>query len=131
MYLDHTGFVTSDLELFESFWVKILGFKRIFESYIDPEMNRVLFGLEGARAIRYKKDAVVIEVHVYDDPIKVSKFPPFNVFGLNHISLHVKSRKAFLKKYDFDKRVYHNPKGWDNIFIRDFEGNWIELRETF
>lgn len=129
MSLDHVGWVTNNLKLFEEFWVDILGFEKIFESQIPNEMNQTLFGCNSAYCARYKKD-FTIEVHVYDEPV-YEKMPKFNTFGINHIALLVDDRKEFLKKFDFQKRVYHNPKGWDNIFIRDFEGNWIELREVF
>lgn len=131
MKLDHVGWVTNDLVLFEKFWVEILGFEKIFESHIPDEMNHTLFGCNGAYCARYTNKIFTIEVHVYDEPVAVDK-RPFNVFGLNHVALLLDStREEFLKKYDFEKVVYHNPKGWDNIFIKDFEGNWIELREVF
>ncbi|SRR5258706_11615158 len=126
--LDHVGWVTNNLELFEKFWVEILGFKKIFESIIPNKMNQVLFGCDSAYCARYKKGSITLEVHVYDELVRERELS-FNQFGINHIALHVPSRKEFLELYDFDKRIYHNPKGWDNIFIRDFEGNWIELRE--
>ena len=130
MKLDHVGWVTNDLGLFEKFWVDILGFERIFESHIPPEMNGELFDIHyGAYCARYTKGDITLEVHVYDEPITPRELP-FNLYGLNHIALHVEDRPGFLKKYDFDKRIYNNPKGWQNIFIRDFEGNWIELRTT-
>lgn len=129
MKVDHVGWVTNNLRLFEEFWVDILGFKKIFESIIPSEMNQQLFGCDSAYCARYKYGSMVIEVHVYDDPVKES-IPKFNTFGLNHIGLFVKDREKFLKKFDFQKRVFHNPKGWDNIFIRDLEGNWLEIRTT-
>ena len=110
-----------------AFWVNILGFKKIFESQIPDVMNQTLFGCDSAYCARYKKGSMIVEVHVYEELVKEREIP-FNEFGLNHIAFWVKDREKFLKKYDFDKRVYHNPKGWDNIFIRDFEGNWIEIR---
>ena len=127
MKLDHVGWVTNDLNLFEKFWVDILGFERIFESQIPNEMNQTLFGCNSAYCARYNNGEFTIEVHLYDDPVSTREIP-FNEFGLNHIALWVEDRKDFLKKHDFDTHIYHNPKGWDNIFIRDFEGNWIELR---
>lgn len=130
MKLDHVGYVTNNLKLFEKFWVKELGFKKIFESTIESVMNRALFNTEGAKAIRYKKNDTCIEVHVYDIPVKPFMFPPFNQFGINHIAIWVKNRDKFMQQHDFDKRIYHNPKGWDNIFIKDYEGNWIEVRTT-
>jgi catechol 2,3-dioxygenase-like lactoylglutathione lyase family enzyme len=129
MKIDHVGWVTNDIQKFEGFWVKILGFKKIWESNLSPTMTQVLYGLNyGAKCARYQKGEMVVECHVFAQPVRVHKLP-FARFGLNHICLHVESRKKFLKQYPFKTRIYHNPKGWDNVFIRDFEGNWIELKE--
>lgn len=129
--LDHVGWVTSDPEKFEAFWVDILGFEKIWESYLSSELAQTLFGINhGARCLRYKKGDLTIEAHVFDEPV-IGLPILFDRFGLNHIALHVEDRQEFLEQYDFDTYVYHNPKGWDNIFVRDFEGNWIELKETF
>ncbi len=130
MRVDHIGWVTNDLQKFESFWVKILGFKKIWESILSPEMTKTLFGINcGAKCIRYKKGKVTVECHLFDKPVVENKLR-FRKFGINHIALHVQNRAKFLKLYHFQVHIYHNPKGWDNIFIRDFEGNWIELKET-
>jgi len=130
MKIDHVGWVTNDLQKFEDFWVKTLGFKKIWESHLTSEMTLALFAIGGARCLRYQKDQVIVECHVFDTPVAKNKLP-FQRFGLNHICLWVENRQEFLKKYSFQTHIYHNPKGWDNIFIRDFEGNWIELKETF
>lgn len=124
MKLDHVGYVTNNLKLFEKFWVKKLGFEKVFESHIPSEMSQALFGCNSAYCARYKKE-FIIEVHVYDEPVYEGK-RPFNVFGINHVALHVNNREEFIKP--FKKHIYHNPKGWDNIFIEDYEGNWIEVR---
>jgi len=127
--LDHIGWITNDPRKFEDFWVTILGFKKVWESWLSPELTKTLFGVNcGAACYRYKKDNIVLEVHQFAMDVKEHR-NNFVRFGLNHIALFVPSRKKFLKQYDFDTRVFHNPKGWDNIFIRDFEGNWIELKE--
>lgn len=129
--LDHVGWVTNDPEKFEAFWGDILGFEKIWESYLIPELAQTLFGINcGARCLRYRKGDLTVEVHVFDEPV-TEKTTPFHQFGLNHIALLVEDREEFLKLYDFDVYIYHNPKGWDNIFVRDFEGNWIELKEPF
>jgi len=131
MKLDHVGWVTNDPEKFEAFWVDVLGFEKVWESYLPPELARTLFGIGcGARCLRYRRGDLTIEVHAFDEPV-VERHTAFDRFGLNHIALHVEDRHEFLKQHDFDTYVYHNPKGWDNIFVRDFEGNWIELKETF
>ena len=131
MKIDHVGWITNDLKKFEGFWVKTLGFKKVWQSHLSSELTRTLFRLPGgARCLRYQKGKVTIECHVFDRPVAKNKLP-FNRFGLNHICLWVRNRQEFLKKHSFQTDIYHNPKGWDNIFIRDFEGNWIELKETF
>ena len=128
--LDHFGIVTNDLDKFESFWVDIIGFKMIFQSRIPAEMNNALFGINvSAFCARYKKGSMTLEVHVYDKKVQKREMP-FNAFGLNHIAFWVKDRQKFLKKHNFKTHIYHNPKGWDNIFIEDFEGNWVEIRTT-
>ena len=128
MKIDHVGWVTNDIGKFEKFWVKILGFKKVWESYTPPEMASALFGKStGARVVRYKKGTMTVECHIFDKSTPKSNLN-FQKFGINHIALFVKNRKSFLKKYNFKTHIYHNPKGWDNMFIRDFEGNWIELR---
>ena len=78
--------------------------------------------------MRYKRGGMVIEIHCFNKKVKESS-QKFNRFGINHICLFVEDRKKFLKKYKFDAKIYHNPKGHLNIFIRDFEKNWIELKE--
>lgn len=128
--LQHVGWVTNNLELFEKFWVDILGFKRVWESRLPVELTQKLFGLSyGAICRRYELENITIEVHKFDEFIEEKK-SPFNQFGINHICLLVENRIEFLKKYNFDSYIYNNPAGHQNIFIRDMEKNWIELREN-
>lgn len=124
--LKHIGWATKSWDLFERFWCNLMGFKQTWELHLTPEMMEKIFGVkEAALCRRYEKDGMVIEMHHFDnqtdDPL------PFNRRGLNHICIQVDDRDKFLKLMAFDKRVYDNPKGYQNIFIKDFEGNWIEL----
>lgn len=137
--LDHVGWVTNDIKRFEDFWVKGLGFDLEWESWISYEKTKVLFGKpRSVLARRYRRGDVVIEIHVFTDTTCVEgaeNQPPFERFGINHISLHVENRERFLQellpKVEYlEVRRYYDPSGWYNIFIRDFDGNWIELRET-
>ena len=139
--IDHVGWVTNDINNFESFWIDIIGFKKIWESYLTPELSEILFGLEyGATCRRYQKGNNVIEVHKFDKQVE-EKESHFNQFGINHIALYVENRKEMIQtikeiiqtkniEKEISIHIYHNPGGWDNMFIKDFEGNWIELRET-
>lgn len=131
MKIDHVGWITNDVAEFEKFWVDILGFEKVWESRLSPELAHTLFGVGyGASCLRYKHGDDVIEVHKFDVPVEINS-TSFIKHGINHIALLVDDRQEFLKKHDFTTHVYHNPKGWDNIFIQDFEGNWIELKEVF
>lgn len=123
----HVGWLSNNIEMFEKFWCEIMGFKKIWESGPDKEMFMDLFGIDAMGVVRrYEKDGITIEVHFFDPPAPESE----NTFyrrGINHMCLLVEDRDKFLKSYTFDKRVYNNPAGHQNVFIRDFEGNWIEI----
>jgi catechol 2,3-dioxygenase-like lactoylglutathione lyase family enzyme len=133
--MDHTGWVTNDLEKFEKFWVEGLGFKRIWESNILPEKTQVLFNTNRtATAYRYQKDNMIIEIHIFY-PLVKQEILEFDTFGINHIGLWVRDREKFIENLcekigPIEVKRFHDCGGWDNIFIRDLEGNWIELRTT-
>ena len=125
--IKHTGWVTNNIDLFERFWVGLLGFQRNWESSGGKEMYKTLFGIEvDAHVRRYERDGISIEVHWFDPPVPEDKLD-FYKLGINHFCLLVNDRDKFLKLYPWDKRVYNNPKGHQNVFIRDFEGNFIEI----
>jgi len=134
--IDHIGWITRDIGLFEEFWCRRLGFELVFESYLDSERSRALFGLDVSGTIRrYQRGSVVVEIHQLDSIAEASQ--DFNRFGINHIALHVEDQEAFLREInDGEARQvpahrHANPGGWFNLFIHDFEGNWIEIRESF
>src|SRR5690606_12640858 len=108
-----------------------------------------------ATVLRYQRAGfnVEIEIHVFEkleegvalcppsDFILVSNQSPsssvrrdrspFDVIGINHICLHVVNRQEFMDSLpeSITKRIYEDPRGWTNMFIQDFDGHWIELRE--
>jgi catechol 2,3-dioxygenase-like lactoylglutathione lyase family enzyme len=134
MSLDHVGWVTNNIEMFERFWVEGLGFCKIWEAVLPSEKISTLFGIhQKAKVYRYDNGQIRLEAHVFDPPVETDT-RPFGQFGINHISLYVSNREKFI--HDLEEKVgyvivrrFHDPGGWDNIFIRDFDGNWIELRE--
>jgi catechol 2,3-dioxygenase-like lactoylglutathione lyase family enzyme len=133
--LDHIGWVTNDIDLFEEFWCNRLGFELIFESNLDRERALALFGLDTSGAIRrYRRESMTIEIH-HLNPITGAP-QEFSRFGINHIALHVDDRERFIHEINTGRDLqvpvhrHENPGGWFNLFIRDFEGNWIELRES-
>lgn len=138
MKLDHIGFITYDLNRFESFWCKGMGFEKIGDSLMLPEKAWILFGemYDEVRILKYKKDDVVIEVHLFGrEPSSDGPHNDFNDYGINHLCLHVGNREELLKdlvvKIEYiEIRKFYDPSGWWNVFIRDWDGNWIELRQT-
>ena len=124
--LKHTGWLSNNVDLFERFWVGLLGFERVWESS-GKEMFKTLFDIDATGTVRrYERDGITIEIHFFDKPAPENNGSFFNK-GINHFCLLVDDRDRFLKLYPFEKRVYDNPKGHQNIFIKDFEGNWIEI----
>lgn len=109
-------------------------------------MNEVLFGGKGPALIRrYTRDesACDIEIHMFDERSSNLKDyawkdftpPGFDKHGINHVCIHTGgpgSRAEFLAKLppNVVQKVFNNPGGWQNIFIRDYEYNWVELRES-
>lgn len=136
MKLEHVGWITRNIKLFESFWVDILGFEEVKRSEIEPEMSQYLFGLyEKAIIVRYRKPEweTDIEIHWFFG-CAVDSSQAFHRLGLNHICINTGgpgSKMKFLNSLPdhVSKKVYHNPRGWTNAFIKDFEGNWCEVRE--
>lgn len=102
-------------------------------------MGYALFEYGPAMIRRYSHEEwdVDIEIHQFlKDDYQPREFDsPFQRPGINHICIHTggpNSRMEFLSSLPLyvKSHIYDNPKGWQNIFIRDFEGNWIELREN-
>lgn len=136
MKLDHIGWITGNIELFESFWCNLLKFKRVYESKLTQEMSTALFpGAGEALIYRYQHPTFGVDIEIHHFKQQEKCFYVFDRMGINHICLHTGSkgsREDFLKQMpdDIQKHIFNNPKGWQNIFIRDYEGNWIELRES-
>ena len=124
--LKHTGWLSNNVDLFERFWCGLLGFEMVWESK-GKEMFKTLFDIDSEGTVRrYEKDGITIEVHFFEEKAPENNGSFFNK-GINHFCLLVDDRDKFLKTYPFDKRIYDNPKGHQNIFIKDFEGNFIEI----
>ena len=142
MHFDHIGWITQDIALFEKFWVDILEFKQVKQSIAAPEMMKVLFGIRGQAEIRRYSNAefkLDIEIHRFDIEKDEAEFEMyeetqygFSRHGINHVCIFVKSKEEFLKALPPEVQVhrYDNPGGWTNIFVQDFESNWVELREA-
>jgi len=136
--LDHVGWTTRNVEAFEAFWCDIVGYKRSQLSTVSGEMLSALFGVAGTAEIRrYHHDLMTpdIEIHCFSEGSQMAPMG-FHRDGLSHVCLMTGSsgsRKAFIAGFPswVEVKIFNNPKGWENIFVRDLEQNWIELRERF
>lgn len=138
--IEHIGWTSKDRMLFEEFWCKLLKFELIKTSEIDSALTKALFGFEGgAKVYRYRRPVIGgfclcpdIEIHVFNNP-PVDCSLAYNRMGISHVCIKVTDKDKFLELIkSFPKQVlyskYDNPGGWTNLFIRDYEGNWIEVR---
>lgn len=135
MQLDHIGWITDNVEKFESFWCDILGYKICHSSEVSEELCQRLFGVKERAIIkRYKKEnSPTIEIHSFFGG-SVQSEKKFHQSGINHICFYTGERGSkgiFLESLpkSVNRLIYINPGGWINVFIQDFEDNWIELRE--
>ena len=121
MHIDHIGWITFDIQAFESFWCDVLGYECIHESSATEDMTSSLFGAEsGAKIKRYhnydlNSASPDIEIHYFPDCLDAPK--DFHRFGINHVCLNTGksgSRKLFLESLpsEVERRIYDNPKGW-------------------
>lgn len=140
MKIDHIGWITSNSTLFEAFWCDILGFKLVKSQPFPAWKVKMLFEVEtNVQVKRYSHETLKpdIEIHVFPDALIPPTPDNFHRHGINHICLETGSRgsrEPLIKKFRDNGVTLHtcnDPQGWINIFARDFEGNWIELREKF
>lgn len=134
--MDHVGWITNEVELFEKFWCESMGYHFVKEISINSNLSRQIFQFQsGGKIRRYHKENAGpdIEIHVFEKG-SCQRPQVFQCFGINHICLHTGgpgSRIELIENIPEDIQVhtYNNPKGWTNMFLQDYEGNWIELRE--
>lgn len=130
---DHIGWITNDITMFERFWCDILGYECTYKSTLEKERAAFLFGAGEAETRRYSRPGCLdIEIHKFTE--NEPSTTGFHRVGMNHVCLFTGgkgTRNRFLADLpaEVEKKIYRNEGGWDNIFIKDFEGNWIELRE--
>jgi catechol 2,3-dioxygenase-like lactoylglutathione lyase family enzyme len=133
--IEHVGWITDDQAKFESFWCDILGFKTLKTGEVTSELTEALFDIEGgAKIARYGREDIEtdIEIHVFPEG-STPTLQMFDRFGINHICINVPDKEKFmaLLPETVTRKVYQNPLGWSNTFIRDFEDNWVEVREPY
>lgn len=135
--IDHIGWTTRNIEHFEMFWCGVVGFECVKENEASDDMLATLFGILGGAKIRryhHKIIAPDIEIHYFDNGSEPAP-TGFHRDGLSHVCIMTGgpgSRRAFITRLPswVEVKIFNNPGGWENIFVRDLEQNWIELREV-
>lgn len=137
MRLHHIGWNTTDPELFEKFWVNLIGYELTFTSYLDQRRASQLFGFRSTAEIRRYShpdyQLPEIEIHCFKRPDKAPR--SFKQEGITHVCLQVEDRETFIDNLRKNKCKVNecentsNGKCWKNYFVQDFENNWIEIRE--
>ena len=126
MKLHHVALICSSQENADRFFNGILGLEKIKTSTLQKTLSEQLFNVDREpEIILYGNEAYTVEVFV--DSLTSGKNAPFA-----HLCLEVKDREEFLgrcRKACLDVRRV--PKGESQVvFIRDYDGNLFEIKET-
>lgn len=134
--IEHVGFITTSRAKFESFWCEVLGYRKVKESHLPPGLVTSLFNIERPVAtVRYEHpdgSGPDIEIHIVGGARPTELPEPGDFFSapINHVCLKVADKVAFLKSLPIDVRQHLWQGGeWLYSFVRDYEGNWIEIRQ--
>ena len=135
--LSHVALVVSNLEDAVSFYWDAFKFPLVFADEMDPELVKRLYGLEGI-SIRYGMIRTPkgggIEVFEYSQSLPSSDFR-WEQVGQQHFALEVSNVSGWYDKLK-DRVEFITPPeknkaaGADLVYLKDFDGNVIELIDT-
>jgi len=125
MKLHHVGCVCGSLENAARFYEDIVGLKKIKTSTLDKELAEQIFDISlECEMVTYGNKNFNIEIFV-------GAHVPKNIAGFGHFCLQVGDREDLLRICESaDLPVKRVPKGGSVVtFIKDFDGNLIEIKE--
>ena len=123
MLLKHIGISVNDEREIELFYVRFLGFKRMYNFTIDQETIQAVFGLNReVRVVVLNREDISLEVFIHEQAMEQ---------GFHHICIAVKNpsettNRAQESGYEV-KRIPRNGK--TVFFISDRSNNLFELKE--
>ena len=134
----HSGITVSDFNRAVQFYWEVFGCPLVGVADTDPERVRAFFGIDGEPRtckigwVRVPGGAV-LEIFAFQPQLPPSAIP-WNKVGLTHISFNVRNLQRW---YDYLKargvecvsRPERSPRGHSFFFVRDFDGNLIELMD--
>jgi len=123
MELNHIALTVTNHQEITDFYQDILGFQtmRVFE--LEEQLSEKIFGISTDVAVAVlTRDELSIEVFVSNTPV---------IQGFGHICLNVDKRVEIIRKAKaMSYKVISIDRGsYDLIFIKDKNGNLIELKE--
>jgi catechol 2,3-dioxygenase-like lactoylglutathione lyase family enzyme len=134
----HSGITVSDFNRAVQFYWEVFGCPLVGVADSDPERIRTFFGVEGENRsckigwIRVPGGAV-LEIFAFNPQLPPEAIP-WNKVGLTHISFNVRNLQRW---YDYLQATgvqcisqpERSPRGHSFFFIKDFDGNLIELMD--
>lgn len=108
----------------EEFYGEILGLQKKYQFVVDADSAAKIFGVaHSVKAIVFGNTYCKIEVFI--DPKSDHRIPE-----INHICLEVENRELFLRKCrEQNVKTLAIPRdGGETIFVKDFEGNLLEIK---
>lgn len=137
----HCGITVSNFNRAVQFYWEVFGCPLVGVADTPPERVRSFFGVEGDASnlpsckigwIRVPGGGVleIFEFQPRQPPISV----PWNRVGLTHISFNVRNLQGWYdylvsKGVECISRPERSPRGHSFFFVRDFDGNLIELMD--
>jgi glyoxylase I family protein len=134
----HVGITVSDFNRAVRFYADVFGCPLVGVADTPPDRVRSFFGLEGPAPsckigwIRVPGGGV-LEIFAFD-PKQPAVTVPWNRVGLTHISFNVRNLPRWYdylvsKGVECVSRPERSPRGHSFFFVKDFDGNLIELMD--
>lgn len=134
----HVGITVSDFNRAVRFYADVFGCPLVGVADTPPDRVRSFFGVEGPAPsckigwIRVPGGGV-LEIFAFD-PKQPAVTVPWNRVGLTHISFNVRNLPRWYdylvsKGVECLSRPERSPRGHSFFFVKDFDGNLIELMD--
>jgi catechol 2,3-dioxygenase-like lactoylglutathione lyase family enzyme len=134
----HAGITVSDFNTAVKFYWEVFGCPLVGVADTPPERVKSFFGVQGDAPrckigwIRAPGGAVLEIFHF--EPKQPSVAIPWNRVGLTHISFNVRNLQKWhdhlvAKGVEIVTKPERSPRGHSFFFVKDFDGNLIELMD--
>ena len=126
MQLKHIALVSSAEEKADRFYMEVLGLKKVNEKIIPATLSNQLFKVNSElKIVNYADDDVHFEIFISDTQ-------RMQTDRIDHVCLAADNLEAFLETCrKMEVNIVRIPKGDAIItFIKDYDGNLFEIKET-